>query len=44
MWSGLENDHVAYAEDATPMAVALSPDIIAVVADSLNRDIVKISA
>ena len=44
MWSGLENDLVAYADDATLVAVVPSPDMRAAVADSLNRDLEKISA
>ena len=44
MWSGLENDLVAYADDATLIAVVPSPDMRATVADSLNCDLAKINA
>ena len=44
MWSGLENKLVAYADDATLIAPVTSPLMRPVVAESLNRDLAKISA
>ena len=44
MWRGLDNDPVAYADDATVIAVVPSTDMNAVFADSLNCNLVKISA
>ena len=43
MWFGLENMLVAYADDATLLAVVPSSDMKSVILDSLNRDLVKIS-
>ena len=43
MWSNLENDLLAYADDATLVAVVPSPNMRTAVADSLNRDLAKIS-
>ena len=43
MWVGLENQLVAYADDATLLAVIPSPDERQLVSDSLNRDLTKIS-
>ena len=43
MWFGLENMLVAYADDATLLAVVPSPDMRSVISDSLNRDLAKIS-
>ena len=42
MWIGLENQLVAYADDATLLAVIPSPDQRLLVAESLNRDLAKI--
>ena len=44
MWFGLENKLVAYADDATILASVPSPEMRSSIADSLNRDLVKISA
>ena len=43
MWLGLENMPVAYADDATLLAVVSSPDMRSVISDLLNRDLAKIS-
>lgn len=43
MWFGLENQLVAYADDATLIAVIPSPDRRLVVSESLNRDLAKIN-
>lgn len=43
MWTGLENELVAYADDATLVAVVPSPDQRCSVTESLNRDLAKIS-
>ena len=43
MWTGLENELVAYADDATLVAVVPSPDQRRLVSESLNRDLAKIS-
>ena len=43
MWFGLENKLVAYADDATLLAVVPSPDMRHSVSESLNRDLVKIN-
>ena len=43
MWVGLENQLVAYADDATLIAVIPSPDQRQLVSDSLNRDLAKIN-
>ena len=42
MWIGLENHLVAYADDATLIAVILSPHHRHLVSESLNRDLAKI--
>ena len=42
MWLGLENKLIAYADDATLLAVIPSPNLRTVVADSLNRDLARI--
>ena len=44
MWSALENRLVAYADDATLFASVLSPHMWLFIAESLNRDLAKISA
>ena len=44
MWSGLENRFVAYADDATLFASVPSPHMRPFIAESLNRDLAKISA
>ena len=44
MWFGLENKLVAYADDATLVAVVPSPDMRSVVSESLNRDLARISS
>ena len=44
MWFGLENKLVAYADDATLLASVPSPDRRPDVAESLNRDLARISA
>ena len=44
MWFGLENRLIAYADDATLIAPVPSPELRASVAESLNRDLVKINA
>ena len=41
--TGLENELVAYADDATLVAVVPSPDQRHLVSESLNRDLAKIS-
>ena len=41
MWSGLESDIVAYADDATLIAVVPSLDVRAAIADSLNCGLAK---
>ena len=43
MWVGLENQLVAHADDATLIAVILSPDQKQLVSESMNRDLAKIS-
>ena len=43
MWSGLENRLVAYADDATLFASVPSPHMMSFIADSLNKDLGKIS-
>ena len=43
MWVGLENQLVAYADDATLIAVISSPDQRALVSESLNRDLARIN-
>ena len=43
MWFGLENMLVAYADDATLLAVVPSSDKRSVISNSLNRDLAKIS-
>ena len=43
MWFGLENKLVAYADDATLLAVVPSPDMRPSVSESLNRDLAKIN-
>ena len=43
MWFGLENMLVAYADDATLLAVVPSSNGRAVISDSLNRDLARIS-
>ena len=43
MWFGLENMLVSYADDATLLAHIPSPTMISDVAESLNRDLSKIS-
>ena len=43
MWFGLENMLVAYADDATLLAVVPSSDKRSVISESLNRDLAKIS-
>ena len=43
MWLRLENMLVAYANDATLLAVVPSSDVRAVISDSLNRDLARIS-
>ena len=42
MWHGLENKLIAYADDATLLAVVPSPCLRNTVADSLNRDLTRI--
>ena len=42
MWHGLENKLIAYADDATLLAVVPSPCLRNAVADSLNRDLTRI--
>ena len=44
MWVGLENQLVAYADDATLIAVVPSPDQRQLISESLNRDLARISA
>ena len=44
MWFGLENKLIAYADDATLFAAVPSPDRRPDVAESLNRDLARISA
>ena len=44
MWFGLENLLVAYADDATLIAVVPSPNMRYAVAESLNRDLARIGA
>ena len=44
MWFGLENKLVAYADDATLFASVPSPDRRPDIAESLNRDLARISA
>ena len=44
IWSGLENRLVAYADDATLFASVPSPHMRPIIAESLNRDLAKISA
>ena len=43
MWQGLENKLIAYADDATLLATVRSPLHRTEVADSLNRDLARIS-
>ena len=43
MWTGLENQVIAYADDATLIAVVPSPDQRQLVSDSLNRDLAKVN-
>ena len=43
MWFGLENILVSYADDATLLARIPSPNMRSNVAESLNRDLSKIS-
>ena len=43
MWIGLENQLVAYADDATLIAVIPTPDQRQLVSESLNRDLAKIN-
>ena len=43
MWHGLENKLVAYADDATLFATIPTPGVRSCVADSLNRDLARIS-
>ena len=43
MWFGIENMLVAYADDATLLAVVPSPNMRSVISESLNRDLAKIS-
>ena len=43
MWFGLENMLVSYADDATLLAHILSPNMRSDVAESLHRDLSKIS-
>ena len=43
MWTGLENELVAYADDATLVSVVPSPDQRPLVSESLNRDLAQIS-
>ena len=43
MWFGLENKLVAYADDATLLAVIPSPDMRLSVSESINRDLAKIN-
>ena len=43
MWMGLENELIAYADDATLLAVIPSPNHRRSVSESLNRDLAKIS-
>ena len=43
MWVGLENKLVAYADDATLIAVIPSPDHRLLVSESLNRDLARIN-
>ena len=42
MWDGLENRLIAYADDATLYAPIYSPPNRIAVAESLNRDLIKI--
>ena len=42
VWS--ENRLVAYTDDATLFALVLSPHMRPIIAESLNRDLAKISA
>ena len=44
MWLGLENKLVAYADDATLLAVVPSPNMRSVISESVNRDLARISA
>ena len=44
MWSGLENRLVAYADDATLFASGPFPHMRPIIAESLNRNLTKISA
>ena len=43
MWVGLENQLIAYADDATLLAVIPSPAQRRMVSESLNRDLAKIN-
>ena len=43
MWIGLENQLIAYADDATLLAVIPSPDERRMVSESLNRDLARIN-
>ena len=43
MWIGLENQLIAYADDATLLAVIPSPAQRRMVSESLNRDLAKIN-
>ena len=43
MWAGLENQLVAYADDATLISVIPSPDQRQMFSDSVNRDLARIN-
>ena len=44
LFSILENMLIGYADDSTLMAVVPSPDARVTVAESLNRDLVRVNA
>ena len=44
LFSILENKLIGYADDSTPIAVVPSPGLRVTVAESLCRDLVKVSA
>ena len=43
LFSILENEHIGYADDSTLVAVVPSPDVRVAVAESLNRDLSRVS-
>ena len=44
LFSILENKLIGYADDATLMAVVQSPGVRVTVAESMNRDLVRVNA